>query len=202
MGHTIGYIRVSSIGQNTERQLDGITTDKTFTDQASGKDTNRPQLQAALEHCREGDVFIVHSIDRLARSLADLEKIVETLTAKGVVVKFITQGLTFTNDRADPMATLMMHMLGAVAQFERALIKERQLEGIAIAKEAGKYRGGVAKLTPEQVRELGAEDEAANGKGRSALAKRHNLSRESLYKYLEQAGRITRSKKAAGEAAQ
>ncbi|MDO6385277.1 recombinase family protein [Uliginosibacterium sp. 31-12] len=202
MGHVVGYIRVSSIGQNTERQLDGITTDKTFTDKASGKDTNRPQLQAAIDHCREGDTFIVHSIDRLARSLGDLEKIVETLTAKGVVVKFITQGLTFTNDRADPMATLMMHMLGAVAQFERALIKERQLEGIAIAKEAGKYRGGVAKLTPEKVRELAAEDEAANSKGRSALAKKYGLSRESLYKYLEQAGRITRSKKTAEGAAQ
>ncbi|GAB2901629.1 hypothetical protein GCM10027046_33340 [Uliginosibacterium flavum] len=103
MGHVVGYIRVSSVGQNTERQLDGITTDKIFTDKASGKDTNRPHLQAALEHCREGDTFIVHSIDRLARSLGDLEKIVERLTAKGVTVKFCKEGLTFTGDKADPI---------------------------------------------------------------------------------------------------
>ena len=126
---TVGYIRVSSAGQNDARQLDGIHTDKTFTDRASGKDTQRPQLQALLEFVREGDTVLVHSMDRLARSLKDLEATVKGLTARGVTVSFVTQGMTFTGDDS-PMNTLMLQMLGAVSQFERSLILEHQREGI------------------------------------------------------------------------
>ena len=94
----IGYIRVSSLDQNTERQLVGADLDKVFTDKASGKDTKRPQLQAALEYLREGDTLLVHSMDRLARNLDDLRKTVFSLTSKGVVVEFVKEHLTFDGE--------------------------------------------------------------------------------------------------------
>src|SRR5215831_3870260 len=134
-GKRIGYIRVSSVDQNTCRQLDGIQLDKIYTDKASGKDTNRPQLQAALDYLRDGDVLVVHSMDRLARSLTDLLQLVETLNRRGVVVEFVKNQLTFTGDDS-PMSKLMLCVMGAVSEFERAMIKERQLEGIAKAKQA------------------------------------------------------------------
>ena len=165
-GQRVGYIRVSTLDQNTERQLDGVALDKCFEDKASGKDTKRPGLQQAREFLREGDELIVHSIDRLARSLADLEGIVGELTGKGVAVRFIKEGLTFTGAGDDPMAVLMRQMLGSVAQFERAMIRERQREGIALAKAAGKYKGSKGKLTQEQVAALVAMDTENGGKNR------------------------------------
>src|SRR5579872_1336086 len=131
-GHRIGYIRVSTLDQNTERQLDGIELDRTFTDKASGKDTKRPQLQAALTYLREGDVLVVHSMDRL--------RTVRELTSRGVTVEFVKNRLTFSG-KADPMAKLMMTMLAAFGEFERDLIRERQREGIAVAKAKGIYKG-------------------------------------------------------------
>src|SRR5580658_4796172 len=95
-GKRVGYIRVSSVDQNTDRQLEGVELDKRFTDKASGKDTKRPQLQAALDYLREGDVLVVHSMDRLARNLDDLRKVVLGLTNKGVLVEFVKEHLTFT----------------------------------------------------------------------------------------------------------
>jgi len=139
-GQRIGYKRVSTIDQNTARQLFEIHIDKSFEDKASGKDTQRPQLQCALEYCREGDTLVVHSMDRLARSLVDMRKLVKDLTTRGVTVEFVKEGLRFTGDDS-PMAILLLSLLGAVAEFERALILERQREGIAIAKTAGKYKG-------------------------------------------------------------
>ena len=94
----VGYIRVSTLDQNTERQLDGQDLDKVFTDKASGKDTKRPQLQAALDYLREGDSLVVHSMDRLARNLDDLRRIVLGLTSKGVLVEFVKERLTFTGE--------------------------------------------------------------------------------------------------------
>lgn len=136
----VGYIRVSSEYQNTERQLDSIKLDKTFTDKLSGVDTDRPQLQAMLDYVREGDTIHVHSIDRLARNLADLNSLVEELNNKGITVHFHKENLVFT-DTHDPIQKLMFQMLGSFAEFERSLIKERQREGIAKAKQAGKYKG-------------------------------------------------------------
>ncbi len=170
-GKRIGYIRVSSLDQNTERQLDGLALDKRFEDKASGKDTHRPQLKAALDYLRDGDVLVVHSIDRLARSLADLESIVKELTGRGVAVEFVKERLIFTGAGDDPMAVLMRQMLGSVAQFERAMIRERQREGIALAKAAGRYKGSKGKLTQEQVAALVARDTENGGKNRSALAR-------------------------------
>src|ERR1700721_843936 len=134
-GKRIGYIRVSSVDQNTERQLDGVQLDKTFTDKASGKDTKRPQLQAALDYLRDGDVLVVHSMDRLARNLDDLRKIVLGLTERGVVVEFVKEHLTFTRED-NAMSKLLLSVMGAFAEFERSLISERQREGIALAKKA------------------------------------------------------------------
>ena len=182
-GKRVGYIRVSALDQNTERQLDGIELDKRFTDKASGKDTKRPQLQAALDYLREGDVLVVHSIDRLARNVRDLLRIVEELNARNVGVEFITERLEFTG--ADtPMAKLQLTMMAAFAAFERAISKERQREGIAIAKTKGVYTGRKPVLTPQQAKEL--QRRAKMGDTKAALAKEFGVSRASVYNYARQ----------------
>src|SRR5665647_3235499 len=116
-GQRVAYQRVSSLEQRVDRQLDGITFERTFTDTVSGKDTDRPQLEAMLGLVRDGDTVIVHSMDRLARNLEDLRKIVRELTAKGVQVQFLTEQLTFTGDDT-AMATLLLSLIGAFAEFE------------------------------------------------------------------------------------
>lgn len=139
-GKSIGYVRVSDVDQNEARQLDGWQMDKMFMDKASGKDTQRPQFQAMLDYVREGDHVYVHSLDRMGRSLVDIEGTIRGLNGRGVAVTFTTQGLTFTGDDS-PMSVLLRQMLGAFGQFERSLILERQREGIAIAKRNGVYKG-------------------------------------------------------------
>lgn len=136
----VGYVRVSSADQNTERQLDGLTLDKVFTDMVSGATTERTKLQELLGYVREGDIVYVHSIDRLARSLADLLMLVQSLNAKGVHIQFQKENLLFTGE-ANPTQTLMLSIMGSVAEFERSMIRERQREGIAKAKEKGVYKG-------------------------------------------------------------
>lgn len=186
-GQDVGYVRVSTLDQNTERQLDGMALDRVFTDKASGKDADRPQLVAALEYVREGDTLICHSMDRLARNLDDLRRIVRELTGRGVAVQFVKERLTFTGEDS-PMATLLLSVMGAFAEFERSLIRERQREGIAIAKEKGVYRGRKKALSPDQRQALKAKDEANEGKNRAALAREFGISRETLYQYLREAG--------------
>lgn len=181
-GQQIAYIRVSSVGQNTARQLDGVSLDKTFEDKVSGKDTNRPALQECLVYLREGDTLHVHSMDRLARNLDDLRRMVKELTGRGVAVKFHKEGLTFTGDDS-PMATLLLSMLGAVAEFERSLIAERRQEGIAIAKAKGDvYKGRKPSLSDEQAAELSKR--AAEGENKAALAREFGISRATLYTYI------------------
>jgi len=180
-GKRVGYIRVSSLDQNIERQLEGVHVDRKFTDKVSGKDTNRPKLQEALDYLREGDVLVVHSMDRLARNLGDLRKIVTELTGRGVVVEFVKESLTFTgNDGA--MSTLLLNVMGAFAEFERSLIKERQMEGIALAKKAGVYKGRKPILTADQAQTLRARAKA--GEKRAGLAREFGISRETLYQYI------------------
>lgn len=186
-GQRVGYLRVSSVDQSTARQLDGLALDQVFEDKVSGATAERPQLKAALKHCRAGDTLVVHSMDRLARNLGDLKALVDDLTARGVSVEFIKEHQTFRPGHEDPMATLMLHLLGAVAQFERDLIKERQREGIAIAKAKGVYKGRAPKLTPEQVAVIKARDVANGGKNRAGLAREAGISRETLYQYLREA---------------
>lgn len=180
-GQAVGYIRVSTEDQNTARQLEGLELTKTFTDKLSGKDTNRPALKECLAYLREGDTLHVHSLDRLARNLDDLRGIIKQLTGRGVAVRTHKEGLLFTGDDS-PMANLLLSMLGAVAEFERSIIKERQREGIAIAKQKGVYKGRKASLSEEQVAELKAL--ATSGEKKATLAKRFNISRASIYNYL------------------
>jgi DNA invertase Pin-like site-specific DNA recombinase len=182
-GHRIGYVRVSTLDQNTERQLDGIKLDKVFTDKASGRDTKRPQLIAALEYVREGDTLIVHSLDRLARNVEDLRRIVRELNEREVSVEFVKNRLTFSGG-ADPTSRLMLTMLGAFAEFERELIRERQREGIAIAKAKGVYKGRKKALGPEDTSELVAQAHA--GIPKADLARAYGISRETVYQYLRQ----------------
>src|SRR5919112_5831538 len=152
-GQRIGYIRVSTLDQHTERQLDGIAVDKTFTDKASGKDAKRPQLELLLSFARTGDTVLVHSMDRLARNLDDLRRIVQTLTDKGVRIEFVKEHLSFTGEDS-PMASLLLSVMGAFAEFERALINERQREGIALAKQRGAYKGRRKALSAMAVTQL------------------------------------------------
>lgn len=148
---TVGYVRVSTVDQNTERQLDGVALDKMFEDKCSGKDVNRPALQALIEYVRDGDTVVVHDISRMARNLEDLLQLVKAFNAKGVAVRFNKEGLSFTGEQS-PMQELMLSMLGAVYQFERSMMLERQREGIKQAKEAGKYKGGKPRVDADAIK--------------------------------------------------
>ena len=182
-GQTVGYVRVSTTDQNTERQLDGLELDKVFTDHASGKDTDRPALTDCLGYVRDGDEVVVHSMDRLARSLVDLRRTVDDLTARGVSVRFVKEGLTFTRDTSDPCAVLMLSVMGAVAEFERALLLERQREGIAVAKTKGVYKGRVPSLDGEEAETVAQR--LIEGESASALARQYGVSRATVYNLRE-----------------
>jgi len=181
-GKRIGYVRVSSFDQNPERQLEGIQVDRVFTDKASGKDIQRPQLDMLLDFVREDDTVVVHSMDRLARNLDDLRRLVQDLTGRGIRVEFVKEGLIFTGEDS-PMANLMLSMLGAFAEFERALIRERQREGITLAKQRGAYRGRKKSLNSEQVAEL--KRRVVAGEQKALIARSFGISRETLYQYLK-----------------
>ena len=180
-GQRIGYVRVSSFDRNPERQLDQVQVDKLFTDKASGKDTQRPQLDALLSLAREGDTVVVRSINRLARNLDDLRRLVQTLTKRGIRIEFVKECLSFTGEDS-PMANLLLSVMGAFAEFERALIGERQREGIALAKQRGAYRGCKKTLVNDQVVEL--RRRAGAGEQKSTRAREFGISRETLYQYL------------------
>ena len=184
-GQRIGYVRVSSFDQNPERQLEQVPVDRVFTDKASGKDSRRPELDRLLTFVRAGDTVVVHSMDRLARNLDDLRRIVQALTRRGVRIEFIKENLTFTGEDS-PMANLMLSVMGAFAEFERALIRERQREGIALAKQRGAYRGRKKALSPERVDELRRRADA--GEQKAKLAREYGISRETLYQYLRTDG--------------
>lgn len=140
---TYAYVRVSTVEQNEARQVEALSgrASQTFTDKASGKDTNRPAFQDLLAIAKSGDSIVVASMDRFSRSLMDLQKTVEDLVTRGVTVEFVKETLTFAPGGTDPMAKLMLQVMGAFAEFERTLIRERQREGIAAARAAGKYMG-------------------------------------------------------------
>jgi DNA invertase Pin-like site-specific DNA recombinase len=183
-GQTVGYVRVSTLDQNTGRQLEQMKdehTDVIFEDRVSGKSLERPELDKLLKHVRKGDTVVVHSMDRLARNLRDLRNLVDDLTNRGVIIRFLKEHLEFTGE-ANSTAKLMLNIMGAVAEFEREMMLERQREGIALAKAEGKYRGGKFKLTQDRVTEL--RRRAAAGENKAALAREFKLSRQSLYNYL------------------
>ena len=181
-GQLVGYLRVSSLDQKELRQLEGQKLDKRFVDKASGKDLHRPQLKQLLSYVREGDTVICHAMDRLARNLDDLRKIVLGLTERGVHVRFEKENLTFTGEDS-PMSHLLLSVMGAFAQFERDLIRERQREGIALAKlREGAYTGRKHSLTPVQAKELCRR--VATGESKTTLAGEFGVSRQTLYRYI------------------
>jgi DNA invertase Pin-like site-specific DNA recombinase len=181
-GQRIGYVRVSTVDQNPERQLQGIQVDRTFTDNASGKDVHREQLEALMDFVRSGDTVIVHSMDRLARNLDDLRRIVQILAEKDVRIDFVKEQLSFTGEDS-PMATLMLSVMGAFAEFERALLKERQREGIALAKQRGVYRGRKRSLPDADITVL--QSRVAAGEKKAQIARDLGISRETVYHYLK-----------------
>src|SRR5437763_538110 len=188
IGQRIGYIRVSTLDQHVDRQLEGIEVDKTFIDKASGKDTKRPQLESLLSFVRTGDTVVVHSMDRLARNLDDLRRIVQTLTSRGVQIEFVKEHLSFTGEDS-PMASLMLSVMGAFAEFERALIHERQREGISLAKHRGAYKGrkkALAEATVTQIRQR-----LTTGISKAQVAREFGISRETLYQYLKRVKETT-----------
>lgn len=183
----IGYIRVSSATQNTDRQLDGEQLTVTFIDKASGKDTNRTQLQALLSgNWPKGSVVVVHSMDRLARSLSDLLNIVEQLTQRGIAVQFIKEGKIFKGDSTDAIDKLMLSMLGGFAEYERTLIRERQREGIAKAKQRGVYKGRCKKIKDTGLIAQIVSEARALGANKTRIAAAYGISRETLYNYMQQ----------------
>lgn len=140
----VAYVRVSTVEQNEARQIEALkkfNIEKWFTEKVSGKDTNRPELQNLLDFVREGDTVYIHDFSRLARSTKDLLEIVEELNAKGVHLVSNKENI----DSSTPTGKLMLTMIGAIAEFERTNLLERQREGIAIAKENGAYKGRKAK---------------------------------------------------------
>lgn len=185
----VAYIRVSSVDQNTERQLAdcGVEFTKVFTDKASGGSTQRPALEQLQEYVREGDTVHVHSIDRLARNITDLQTLVNDWRQRGVSVRFHKEGLQFNSaEQPRAMDELLLSMLGAVAQFERSMIRERQAEGIAKAKEAGKYKGGVHKKLSDDVRDAVLADLAA-GKSIRKTAADHGIGVSSVQRIKKEA---------------
>ena len=162
-GQRIGYIRVSTVDQNTERQLENIDLDRVFTDKASGKDTHREQLNLLLDFVRTGDTVVVHSMDRLARNLDDLRRIVNMLVSNGVRIEFKKENLVFSGEDS-PLSKLMLSVMGAFWEFERALIRERQREGIELAKKRGVYKGRKRSLTTEDIQKAVEQVEAGETK--------------------------------------
>lgn len=181
-GQRVGYIRVSTTEQNIDRQLDGIELDKTFIDRSSGKNTERSQLESMMVYVREGDTIIIHSMDRLARNLDDLRRIVSFLNKKGVAVQFMKENLTFSGD-SSPMANLLLSVMGAFAEFERDILLERQREGIRKAKERGAYKGGKRLLTKEQEKEL--QELVEKRWKKTDIAKHFNIKRTAVYNYIK-----------------
>lgn len=183
----IGYVRVSTVEQNTARQLVGITLDRVFEEKVSAKNIgNRPVLREMLGFIRDGDDLYVHSMDRLARNLKDLLTLVTTITDKGVTLHFVKENLTFeAKAKATPFNKLLLDLLGSVAEFERELILERQREGIAQAKARGAYKGR-KPIAPEKIEK--AKELLAQGMTRTEAAKTVGMGRTTLFLYLKNNG--------------
>lgn len=183
-GQLVGYARVSTTDQNLDRQREALAgVDKLFEEERSGKDRERPRLVEALAYVREGDTFRVKSPDRLARSTVDLLAILDELGAKGVAVEFVDAPQLNTGT---PQGRFMLTILGAVAELERATIRDRQAEGISLAKARGVYKGRTRALTTEQVTQ--ARQRVADGVPKAAVARSFGVSRQTLYDALARRG--------------
>ena len=177
----IGYIRVSTLDQHMDRQLEGVLLDRIYKDAISGKDINRPELQRCLAELKEGDTLHVHSIDRLTRNLSDLLRLLEEMSEKNISVVFHKEKFVFSHE-ASPFQKLHLQIIGAVAEFERAFIRERQREGIAIAKAKGKYKGRKASLSDKQLKEI--VQRLTHKERVTHLAHEYGISRQTIYRNL------------------
>ena len=186
----VSYRRVSSVDQKTDRQLEGMAFDESFEDKASAGTTNRPGLEACLKFLRKGDTLHVHSIDRLARNLMDLQRLVIDLTGRGVAVHFHKESLIFSGKK-NPMNNLMLQMMGAFAEFEKALINERQREGIASARAKGTHLGRAAKLTQQEVQIILRR--LFDGESVAALADEFGVSRQTVYQSIKRIDKLGES---------
>ena len=184
-GQRVAYVRVSAADQNEARQLEAVgECDRVYVEKQSARSrADREKLAECIGYLRDGDELVVASMDRLARSLVDLKQIVGEVTAKGASVEFVHERATYAAGAQDPRADLMLSLLGAFAEFERAIIRERQAEGIAIAKAKGKYKGRKRVLTAEQVDKARARIEA--GEGPSVIARNLGVGRSTLYRALQ-----------------
>lgn len=195
-GQRVAYVRVSSASQNLARQLQAVgDCDQVFTEKQSGRNVgDRPQLSALIRHVRAGDLVVVASMDRLARSVIDLNAIVEQITGdpaehteaqprKGASIEFLKEHLEFQPGHVDPMAAFQLNMMGAFAQFERELIRQRQAEGIAEAKKRGVYKGRPRSLDTATIHAV--RTAAIDGTPKTQIARDFGISRSTLYRYLE-----------------
>lgn len=176
----VGYRRVSSIEQNLDRQ-ELVGCEKVFEEKASGADKERKALKDMIDWVREGDSVVVWSIDRLARDLRDLQDIVCKLIDKGVSISFLSEGLSFSANKEDAFAKLQLHLMGSFAEFERSIIRKRQAEGIAKAKEKGVYKGRKASIDYDEVIAMKEQ-----GIGASEIAKKLGIGRASVYRVIQQ----------------
>ncbi len=181
-GQNVGYIRVSSIEQNTKSQkelLKNVGMDKVFEEKISGKNAKRPELQAMLEYVREGDTVYVKDLSRLARNTKDLLNIVEYLTNKGVALKSIKENI----DTSTNFGKLMITFLAAIYEFERANLLERQRDGIAVAKMQGKYKGRKKVAKPDNFDEVYRKWQKREIKSSVAI-RELNISEYAFYKFV------------------
>ena len=184
IGQRIGYARVSTSDQNLDRQLAALgEVNRLFEEKRSGAlRAGRTALADMIGYAREGDTVVISSMDRLARSVVDLNQIVKELTAKGVAVEFINERVTFAPGSSDPFAEFQLNIMASFAQLERAIAKERQAEGIRAAKARGVYQGRTRKVAAEQLdmaREL-----IKNGIPKAEVARRLSVDRSTLYRTL------------------
>ena len=183
----VAYVRVSTVDQNEARQIEALkkyNIEKWFKEKISGKNTNRPQLQAMLDFIREGDTVYIYDFSRLARSTKDLLDIVEQLNSKGVHLISNKENI----DSSTPTGKLMLTMIGAIAEFERQNLLERQREGIAIAKREGKYKGGQIKKIDDNLFTTVYEKYKSRQITKKAMAEQLKISRPTLDKLLKDKG--------------
>jgi DNA invertase Pin-like site-specific DNA recombinase len=176
------YLRVSTILQNTERQLVDVVCDRLYEDKLSGKDTNRPQFQLMMNNLRSGDVINVHSLDRVGRNTKDILEIVQEVKDKGCQIYFHKENLKFDGTKSDLYSDLMLTILAGFSEFERNIILERQREGIAIAKAKGVYKGRKKKLTDEQLEDMKIDFNA--GLAKTEIAEKYGVTRAYVYQLM------------------
>lgn len=183
----IAYVRVSTVEQNEARQLEALekhNIDKWFTEKVSGKNVDRPQLKAMLDYVREGDTIYIHDFSRLARNTKDLLEIVELIEDKGVALVSNKENV----DSSTPSGKLMLTMIGAIAEFERQNLLERQREGIEIAKREGKFKGGQVKRIDDNLFNKYYDEYKLRKMTKAELAKKLEISRPTLDKLLKDKG--------------